>query len=129
MTPAAIIIQAHRDGVELALTPHGTIRAHGEQAAVERWVPLLREHKPSLVDYLKAGPDPEAERRRNKVLAMLASDPGLRYAVAVTDPDSDPVHVAVGIRNTATFELDIPRACYDLAGLLALLNEHSGPTP
>ena len=37
MTPAAIIKEAAADGVNLALSPTGTIKAAGEQAAVNRW--------------------------------------------------------------------------------------------
>jgi hypothetical protein len=45
MTPAAIIREAAADGVSLALSPAGTIKATGDQVAVNRWVPILREHK------------------------------------------------------------------------------------
>jgi len=53
MTPAAIIKQASADGVNLALSPAGTIKATGEGAAVNRWIPILREHKPEIVAALQ----------------------------------------------------------------------------
>jgi len=59
MTPAAIIKEAMADGVNLSLTPSGTIKAIGEAVAVNRWLPLLREHKP-------------------EILAVLAHEPGLK---------------------------------------------------
>jgi hypothetical protein len=57
VTPAAIIRKAAADGVSLALSPAGTIKATGDQAAVSQWVPFLREHKPALLAAL-ARPDP-----------------------------------------------------------------------
>jgi hypothetical protein len=56
MTPAAIIREAAADGVSLALSSAGTIKATGDQAAVNRWLPVLREHKPALLAAL-AHPD------------------------------------------------------------------------
>jgi hypothetical protein len=129
MTPAVIVYQARADGVELALTPTGTIKAKGSVDTVNRWLPLIRDNKPGILDFLKVASDPAAERRRQKVLAMLNAGPNVRYAVAVTDPDSDPVLVAVGIRNTATFELEIPLACYDPCTLLELIEKHSLQMP
>jgi hypothetical protein len=48
MTPAAIIREA-ADGVSLALSPPGTIKAVGDQVALNRWLPVLREHKPAIL--------------------------------------------------------------------------------
>ena len=56
-------------------------------------------------------PSPAAEARRRKVLAMLARD-GVRYAVLVDDPNSDPVIMAVATPN-GTREVLIPRDRYD----------------
>jgi hypothetical protein len=49
MTPAAIIREAAADGVSLALSPAGTIKATGDQVAVDRWLPVLRAHKPDIL--------------------------------------------------------------------------------
>jgi hypothetical protein len=57
MTPAAIICEAAADGVILALSPADTIKATGDQVAVTRWLPVLREHKPDILPAL-AKPDP-----------------------------------------------------------------------
>lgn len=53
MTPAAIIKEAQADGVKLALSPAGTIKAIGEQAAVNRWLQTIRQHKPEIVAALE----------------------------------------------------------------------------
>ena len=56
MTPAAIICEAAADGVSLELSPAGTIKATGDQASVNRWLPVLRENKHALLEAL-AHPD------------------------------------------------------------------------
>ena len=54
MTPAAIIKQAQADGVKLALSPSGSIKAVGNGEAVNRWLPVIRERKAELLDELRA---------------------------------------------------------------------------
>lgn len=49
MTPTAIIRQAQADGVTLALSSAGTIKATGNGEAVNRWLPVIREHKAELL--------------------------------------------------------------------------------
>ena len=68
------------------------------------------------------------EARRQRVLAMLAERPGIRYAVVVDNPDADPVIVALGIRGQATCELRIPREKFDPFLLLDLIERHCGTT-
>ena len=135
MTPVAIIEQAAADGVRLALCRAGTIRATGITAAVNRWLPIIREHKPGIVAALHttndaendALPDPAAEWRRQKVLRMLVEKPGPRYAVFTdTDADLESVIVVLAIRNRATCELRIPREKYDGVRLLDLIERHGG---
>lgn len=70
--------------------------------------------------------DRQREARRQKIIAMLEASPGTRYAVHVADASTDPVVVAVGIREVATFELEIPHKCYDGMVLLELIEKHSG---
>ncbi len=53
MKPATIIKQAMADGVSLALTTAGNIKVRGDQAAVNRWLPSIREHKPGIVVALR----------------------------------------------------------------------------
>ncbi|RFC31933.1 MAG: hypothetical protein DID91_2727703888 [Candidatus Nitrotoga sp. MKT] len=66
------------------------------------------------------------ERRRATVLAMLEAAPGTRYAVHVADAATDPVVVAVCIREVVTFEMAIPHKYYDGFTLLELIEKQSG---
>ena len=129
MTPAAIIKQASADGVNLALSPAGTIRATGDGAAVNRWLPVIREHKPSIVAALQEAANdllqsPAAKARRERVLAMLAENPNAWRAVLVDNVDADPVLLTLAIRGQATCELAIPAARFDTFELLAMLDRH-----
>ena len=69
-------------------------------------------------------PDPAAEGRRQRVLAMLADNPALRLAV-VCDGQGDPVPVAVAIRDKGTCEVLIPAARFDPFALLELVERHA----
>ena len=69
-------------------------------------------------------PDPGADGRRQRVLAMLAADPALRLAV-VCDGQGDPVPVAVAIRDKGTCEVWIPAAHFDPFGLMELVERHA----
>ena len=55
MTPAAIIENAAAEGVNMALTPAGTIKVAGDRVAVSRWLAMLREHKDGIIEALKLG--------------------------------------------------------------------------
>ena len=59
MIPAAIIREAQADGVRLTLSPTGTIKANGDGAAVDHWLPTIRKHKAEIVETLQqAANDP-----------------------------------------------------------------------
>lgn len=132
MTPLAIIRDAAAEGVTLTLTPVGTIKATGKGAAVNRWIPVIREHKTGILAALQEVanddtlPDSAMEARRQRVLSVLAERPDVRYAVVVDNPNADPVIVALGIRDQATCELCIPRATFDPFLLLALIERRGG---
>ena len=117
MNTAELIEQATAEGVILALSPTGTIKATGNQSAVDKWLPTIRKNKPSILCEL------QREYRRNKVLALLE---GKRFALFVDDDKTDPVIMVVGIRDMATFELAIPRHSYDGMVLLELIEKHYG---
>jgi len=59
MTPAAIIKEAMADGVSLALSTTGTIKAGGKQDAVNRWLPVIRENKPAILAVLASQAEAE----------------------------------------------------------------------
>jgi hypothetical protein len=52
MTPDTIIRQATAEGVTLALSTTGTLKATGEQDAVNRWLPIIKEQKAGVVKTL-----------------------------------------------------------------------------
>jgi hypothetical protein len=43
MSPAEIIEGATEDGVLLALSPSGSISAKGDQSAIDRWLPEIKQ--------------------------------------------------------------------------------------
>ena len=74
MTPAAIIQESAADGVNLALSPEGTIKATGAQGAVDRWLPIIRKNKPGIIAALESPTLPPltpAERDRLIALATV----------------------------------------------------------
>lgn len=117
MNTAELIEQVTAEGVTLALTPTGTIKASGDQSAVDKWLPTIRDNKTGILCEL------QRECRRAKVLALLG---GKRFALFVDDDKADPVIVTVGIRDVATFEMEIPRHSYDGLVLLELIEKHYG---
>ena len=64
MIPATIIREAQADGVRLALSPSGTIKATGDGAAVNRWLGVIRERKAEIIDALKVSPGDTATASR-----------------------------------------------------------------
>ena len=85
---------------------------------------LIRNHKAELMAAL---PDPAAEVRRQRVLAMLDKSPGIKYAlIDDTDADPDSILLTLAVRGKATCEFQIPRDRYDGFLLLDLLQRHSG---
>ena len=131
MNPAAVIRTAARDGVKLTLSPSGAIKASGDQAAVNRWVPVIREQKPGIVAALReAGNGPikptPADDRIEKMIAKLEGDPGLRYAMKTHDEiDPDAIILTLAIRGKGACELRIPKSRYDAFALLDLIEKHT----
>jgi TubC N-terminal docking domain len=90
----------------------------------------LRTHKPELLEFLTANAcdeplsDPAMEARRQRVLAMLDNNPGIKRAI-LTDTEADPesVIVTIGLRDQATAELAIPKARYDPFLILRLVED------
>jgi len=64
MTPATIVQQAQADGVMLALSPTGTIKATGNGEAVNRWLPVIRGCKAELLEMLRAANEAASIVRR-----------------------------------------------------------------
>jgi len=51
----AMIARAQADGITLALDAAGKLWVRGSEAAVARWLPYVREHKPGLRWQLRHG--------------------------------------------------------------------------
>jgi hypothetical protein len=117
MNTSELIEQATTEGVTLTLSPAGKIKAIGNQLAVDKWLPTIRDHKVGILCELRR------EHRHAIVLAMLKEK---RFALYVDDDSTDPVIATVGIRDLATFELAIPRHSYDGLVLLGLIEKHYG---
>ncbi len=91
MTPAAIIKQAMADGVRIALSGTGTIKASGDQSAVNRWLPSIREHKPGIVAALR-----EADPKSASLLRALTTgeESAIRAWLVLID-ETDPACIAM----------------------------------
>lgn len=65
MNPATIILRAEQDGVNLALSTAGTIKATGNHEAITRWLEIIREHKNGIISTLRGAdlPEPENEHQ------------------------------------------------------------------
>lgn len=93
MTPETIIREAQADGVRLALSPTGTIKATGDGAAVHRWLPVIREFKPGIIAALAVNDAPIAPdlerliQRAGTFWQYSTDDWQLIRQVARLDPD------------------------------------------
>jgi hypothetical protein len=75
-----IIQKAAADGVSLTLSPAGTIKAAGDQKAVNRWLPALREHKPALLAALA----PATEEADRHGCGREGTESGMQTSVATS---------------------------------------------
>ncbi len=125
-TAADILARVQAAGIRLEPLPDGRIKVAPRSRLTDELRSLIVEHKVELIAALEIRPDPAAEARRQRVLAMLAQHPGTRYAV-LTDTEADPeaVLLTLAIRGRATCELAIPRAKYDPFLLLDLIERHT----
>ena len=117
MTPAEIIEFVAEEGVVLAISTTGHIKATGDQSVIDEWLPTIHNNKTDILCEL------QRKHRRAKVLALLE---GKRFALFVDDDKTDPVIAVVGIQDLATFELAIPLHSYNGMVLLELIEKHYG---
>ena len=71
MSPAEIIEQATVEGVILTLPPRGTNKATGEQSAIDKWLPTIRDNKAAIITVLKVGADSTANTPMTSELDVL----------------------------------------------------------
>lgn len=119
------LLAAH--GLTVRPRSDGNLEVWPRSALTDELRALIKAHKAELLEALAgdALPDPAAEARRQRVLAMLAERPGARYAVLTHDPGApDHVILTLAIRGVATCEMSIPRDRYDPFLLLDLIERH-----
>jgi len=85
MTAAAIVKEAMADGVSLALSPAGTIKATGKQAAVDRWLSVIREHKAEILAAIERHDDAEDLREAFEERAKNAKAEGVDLTSLLTE--------------------------------------------
>jgi hypothetical protein len=82
--------RAAADGVMLAVSPSGTIKATGNELAVTRWLPILRENKPALVEvFTQASNEPRSAPSVAPVVQLrliLQQDDGTRAEAILAIP-------------------------------------------
>lgn len=92
MTPEKIIALASADGLNITLTEAGRIRYSGDQAVVDRWIPLIRAYKPAIVEVLRHSTPTLATTDRQLIEAVCAAwqadadDLAVALAAAQRDP-------------------------------------------
>ena len=137
----ALVEQFTEAGIRLEAWPDGKLAAHGQLTDEQRAV--IRANKSAILAELQQAPraavqreasEPRAdvaasplagvgiEARRQRVVEILAANPGFRYAV-VTDSKADPgvVVVHIGIRDVGSGEIVIAAGRYDGLELLKSL--------
>lgn len=141
-TLAGTGLRLSRDGTGIRVTPRSALTDEARRLILAHKAELLAtlresadfgtaaprtnvEAMPKRVQPTDADalPDPAAESRRQRVLAMLAANLARRLAV-VCDGEGDPVPVAVAIRDKGTCEVLIPAARFDPFALIALVERH-----
>ena len=64
MNAPSIIEAATADGLVVDLAQSGSLKAIGAQETVNRWRPLLKQHKAEIINFLKAKPGGAVEAAR-----------------------------------------------------------------
>lgn len=120
-----VLAHVEAAGIRLAPGPVGTILASPRERLTDELRELIRANKLELLAALASNtlPDPTMEARRQRVLVMLDKQPG-KYAVLVDNPDTDPVILALAIRDKGMCELAIPATKFDPFALIELVGRH-----
>jgi hypothetical protein len=85
-----------------------------------------RSNSEALSYYLERAMEYGRDKRRQKVLNMLAENPDKKRAyITNTETDSDNVILTIAIRGTATFEIPIPKIKYDPFLLMEIIDNGS----
>ena len=115
MTPATIIREAQADGVRLALSPTGTIKATGDGAAVNRWLAVIRDRKAEIIEVLKVGSGDPATASRWWLIHFPDRDP----AEVACSPDATHAEILERYTDAVAAEPFTPRIPQPSAHLTA----------
>ena len=78
MNALSIIEAATAEGLTVNLSPTGSLKAIGEQEAVNRWQPLLKQHKAEIINLLATGKPGRATEAARPIPHWCRTDcPGL----------------------------------------------------
>jgi hypothetical protein len=136
MNCADIINQAEQDGVALALSEKGNVKAIGKPGAVERWKEIIRAHKLGIIATLRGTdlPKPEIDGRHFRWMISFPGNPPVETTCL-----PEPTHAEVlALYPTATAAEPIPesprrpvtpRQESDLQALVSAVGEAYSLTP
>ena len=98
MTPQTILKQSAADGVLIKLAENGALKATGKQEHVDKWLPVIREHKPEIIRALSQSMTTDAENLILKWLMRIEeTDPAIiDYVLNKCRMDADALAYFVG---------------------------------
>lgn len=141
MSAATIIQSARSDGVTLTLSPSGTIKAVGDGAAVNRWLPVIRTHKADIIGILKgaeseaantpANPVADIQRALGRPLAyLLGGDDRLPGLCLMIEADIEDIRTGRLPLSNARLYLERTEAAHPhLAERLERTRQEAAPAP
>ncbi len=91
MTPSTVLREATMDGVILSISAAGKVKAVGSRGQVDKWLPIIREHKISLVALLSEPVSETEKLERVTTSSTVLSDPAnvLPDAQTVDSPETE----------------------------------------
>ncbi len=120
MEAIEIIEYLKQRDLTVSLADDHTIELSPAEKITHELIERLRKYKPAIIEELKR------QQRRQKVLQMLAENPGTQRAI-VTDTESDPDNVilTIAIRDQYTFEMLVLKTKYDGFAILEMIHQGS----
>ena len=101
MSALAIIEAATAEGLVVDLSPTGSLKATGEQVVVERWRPLLKQHKAEIINLLSVKPGGVEQATRPSTCPAAPTPrkgtPPWPPLASWCKPDCDRLHLSDGV--------------------------------
>ena len=75
MNASAILIAAKSDGLRFEISPSGTLKTAGNNDAVQKWLPTIRQHKAEILEVLRQptnGIEPLSDHDEAHILDWLS---------------------------------------------------------